>query len=300
MYTLAHLSDIHLSPLPRVRISDLFSKRITGYLNYRKNRAHTLTDGTLELLIDDIKFRNPDHIALTGDLVNIALDEEFENTASWLKALGSPERVSLVGGNHDAYVHGAFQKAMRAWSPYMTGDNSKKPAFPYLKRRGALAIIGLSSAVPKPPFFATGTLGNRQLVALEALLNKLEDEDSIRIILIHHPPHPDATKAYKRLTDGGALIRILEKCGAELVLHGHTHKRSTRYIRTENGKSIPIIGVPSASSSFGGHGEPAGYNLFEFKGVRTNCEIIHIKRDFIAPETIAETSNHQLTSPGQS
>ena len=39
VFRIAHLSDPHLGPLPTVRLKDLASKRLTGYLNYRRNRA---------------------------------------------------------------------------------------------------------------------------------------------------------------------------------------------------------------------------------------------------------------------
>ena len=40
MFRLAHVSDIHLSPLPNLRKRDFATKRITGYLNWRFNRKH--------------------------------------------------------------------------------------------------------------------------------------------------------------------------------------------------------------------------------------------------------------------
>ena len=39
MITLAHISDIHLAPLPPVRFVDLLGKRITGFLNWKMTRA---------------------------------------------------------------------------------------------------------------------------------------------------------------------------------------------------------------------------------------------------------------------
>ena len=38
MFTLAHLSDIHLSPMPRARRRDLFGKRVLGYVNWHRGR----------------------------------------------------------------------------------------------------------------------------------------------------------------------------------------------------------------------------------------------------------------------
>ena len=37
-FTLAHLSDPHLPPLPQARLRDLAGKRVLGYLNWTRNR----------------------------------------------------------------------------------------------------------------------------------------------------------------------------------------------------------------------------------------------------------------------
>ena len=47
MITLAHISDIHLSPLPQVGLSDLFGKRLTGFLNWKLKRHGEMNIGTL-------------------------------------------------------------------------------------------------------------------------------------------------------------------------------------------------------------------------------------------------------------
>ena len=295
MLRLAHFSDPHLAPLPEVRTLDLFSKRITGYLNYRKNRENYLSDDTLQTLVDDLKAQQPVHIALTGDLINIALDEEVENASKWLRELGTPDMISLVGGNHDAYVPGAFSKAKAAWKPYLLGDNDENVSFPYVRRRGQMTLIGLSSAVAKPPFFATGTLGKVQLAHLDDTLKTLSNEKSCKIILIHHPPERAATHWHKRLTDGDKLVAILKKHGADLVLHGHTHKRSTVYLEGPEGKKISVVGTPSAASSFHGHGEPAGYNILEIEEENTGWSITHIMRDLVGPGEFAETARTNLT-----
>ncbi|MET0879712.1 MAG: metallophosphoesterase, partial [Tardiphaga sp.] len=40
MFLLAHISDVHLAPLPSPALGDLMSKRGLGYLNWlRKRRA---------------------------------------------------------------------------------------------------------------------------------------------------------------------------------------------------------------------------------------------------------------------
>ena len=47
MFRLAHLSDIHLGPLPEVSYRELASKRITGYINWQRNRKRAMFGDTL-------------------------------------------------------------------------------------------------------------------------------------------------------------------------------------------------------------------------------------------------------------
>ncbi|MDQ0996618.1 3',5'-cyclic AMP phosphodiesterase CpdA [Phyllobacterium ifriqiyense] len=266
MFRLAHISDIHLSPLPALTLRELISKRITGYINWRSNRKGMMTGGTLEALTDDLLTQHPDHIAVTGDLVNLALDEELETAQRWLKTLGRPEDVSVVPGNHDAYVPGALKKTRRYWEAWMRGDKQAAEnlpvEFPYLRVRGDVALIGVSSARATAPFMATGDLRSKQATKLAEILTETGQRGLFRVIMIHHPPIRGAAPSHKRLLGIGLFQRIVRQHGAELVLHGHTHL-ATRYEINGPGWTVPVICVPSASQSFAGsHKPPAAYNLF--------------------------------------
>src|ERR1700728_1431369 len=76
-FTLAHLSDPHLPPLPAPRLRELAGKRALGYLNWKRNRYKFHRRDVLDALVSDIRSQAPDHIAVTGDLVNLALEAEF-------------------------------------------------------------------------------------------------------------------------------------------------------------------------------------------------------------------------------
>src|SRR5690606_38749053 len=144
MFRLAHISDVHLGPLPDVTYRDLASKRMVGYVNWQRNRRHLMHDGVVGSIVDDIGAIAPDHIVVTGDLVNLALDAELDLARQWLQTLGSPDGLSVVPGNHDAYVPGAFDRLCRCWSPWMTGDGADgvdRHSFPFLRVRGDVALI---------------------------------------------------------------------------------------------------------------------------------------------------------------
>jgi 3',5'-cyclic AMP phosphodiesterase CpdA len=261
-FTLAHLSDPHLPPLPRPRPFELAGKRLFGYLNWTRNRHRYHRRDVVDVLISDLQAQVPDHIAITGDLVNLALEAEFAPARAWLESVGPAERVTLVPGNHDAYVRATRNRFAETWSSYLAGDGAADgdSIFPALRRRGPLALIGVSTAVPTPPLMATGWLGKSQIDALEGVLAGLASEQLFRVLLIHHPLRSSARA--KRLTDSSELLALLKQYGVELVLHGHDHVHSTIWVEGPNGSPIPAVGVPSASALAHGHYPYAAYNLF--------------------------------------
>jgi 3',5'-cyclic AMP phosphodiesterase CpdA len=263
-FLLAHLSDPHLAPLPRPRLSELIGKRALGYVNWTRNRHLVHRRDVLDTLVADVKAQQPNHIAVTGDLVNIALPDEIVGAGDWLRSVGHPADVTLVPGNHDAYVYGAIQRSSQAWNDFMRGDDPRQQPsarFPFVRRRGPLALIGVSTAVPTPPFMATGALGTVQRTALEAILRTLDDEPVFRVLLIHHPLQSTENRRHARLTDSGELLGLLRRYGVDLVLHGHDHRHAVVWVDGPSTR-IPAIGVPSASVAAGSHRDPAAYNLF--------------------------------------
>jgi 3',5'-cyclic AMP phosphodiesterase CpdA len=267
MFTLAHLSDPHLAPLPTPRPSDLMGKRVLGWLHWRRTRHLIHRTEQLDLVVRDLKAQAPDHVAVTGDLVNIALAAEFPQARAWLDTLGAPHDVTLVPGNHDAYVRAALAAHAIHWGDFMRDDEAAAGAlqFPFVRRRGPLAIIGLSSAVATAPFMATGRLGAEQIARLEEVLARLAGH--LRVVLVHHPPGRSRSGRLKRLTDAAALRAALARHGAELVLHGHDHIHALDWLEGPRGR-IPALGVPSASAGVvDGHDvEPAAYNLYRIEG----------------------------------
>jgi 3',5'-cyclic AMP phosphodiesterase CpdA len=264
-FALAHLSDPHLAGWSVERPSALANKRVTGWLSWRVNRRRIHLARVLDLMLADMADQPIDHIAVTGDLVNISLPQEFENATRWLNQIGPAEKVTVIPGNHDAYVRVPQSDGWSHWRDYMTdlawerGDTVPVVAdsFPFVRRIGPLALIGLSSAVPTPPFFASGTLGPAQLRALHEILVQLGRIGAFRVVLIHHPPLYGEHQRRKALTDAREFGEIVLAAGAELILHGHMHMATLGHIG-----ETPVIGVPSASALPWHHKDAAAYNLY--------------------------------------
>lgn len=262
IFTLAHLSDPHINPMPRAAVRDLMGKRLIGYANWWRSRRRLHDMGLLDRLVADIAVHSPGHIALTGDVSHIGLASEFQRAATFFARLGPCETVSFVPGNHDAYVPASLPALQAAMAPWCRSDDGVD-GFPWLKVRQHVALIGLSSAVPSGPLMAWGRLGSEQIEKAEMLLHYAGKRGLRRIIAIHHPPHVGGAKAGRELKDAAAFEQMVARAGAELVLHGHNHRTSLAWIAGPYGRApVPVVGVASASMGPASHGDKAGWHLF--------------------------------------
>ncbi|MCQ8278615.1 metallophosphoesterase [Acetobacteraceae bacterium KSS8] len=252
-FRLAHLSDPHL---PFDPVGDgLGEKRLTikqrmALQSWRRKRRHISTLSPDRALRDDLAAFGSDHVAVTGDLVNLGTTIEYRRARSWLERIGPADAVSVAPGNHDATARGTLADGFAQWQPFMSGDAPAPTGavFPFLRVRGPVAIVALCSAIPTRPGSAAGRLGHRQIARAAALLEEASRRGLFRIVLIHHPPFLGPGGPRKALRDRGPLRRMLGRTGAELVLHGHHHRASLAHLQGPAGP-IPVFGVPAALAS---------------------------------------------------
>ena len=175
----------------------------------------------VEKIVDALNRDRPDHLIITGDVTNLALEAEFEYAARVLSRLAlPPSAVSMVPGNHDTYTRGSHK--VGRFGTYLghfaTSDVhvSGDALFPFIRLRGPVAIVGLSSAVPRPPLVASGELGETQLGALRRALAHPEVAARTPVVLVHHPVHNPPSK--------GRFLRPLGLPGCH-DFAGRTHPR---------------------------------------------------------------------------
>jgi len=235
-------------------------------VNWHRGRKYVHRREILDLITSDIVEQKPDHIAVTGDLVNLGLPEEFLRAAEWLRQLGPPSRVTAIPGNHDAYVRLHPKAGTHHWRPYMKSNAAGEKLFltpperfPFVRRFGDVALIALSSAIPTMPFIAAGKVGSPQREFLAAALSDLARQDLFRVVLIHHPPLRSQAGWHRGLRDAGKVTKILRDHGAELVLHGHNHVQTVHELETATGPAF-VVGVPSASEAVEGRIPAARWN----------------------------------------
>jgi 3',5'-cyclic AMP phosphodiesterase CpdA len=305
-FTIAHLSDFHLSSLKKVKIQDLLNKRIFGYLKWQLHRRSEHKPEVLEALLRDLQMTDPDHIVVTGDLTHLALPAEFQEAKKILHSMGSPRKVTVIPGNHDAYVKTDWNSTFLLWTDYMAADKPRHSGqmeshshkiFPSLRIRDFVALVGLTSARPSGVFFAVGSVGKLQLQELEKILAETGQRQLFRIVLIHHPPLPGMVSWRKRLTDGEALSMILKRQGVELVLHGHAHRDSQGHFDTTAGQAR-TMGVSSASAPGRTRKHRARYHIYRLKKDPHGWEMTVSVRCYSPPsESFAEETETHFVLP---
>jgi len=288
-YRLAHVTDPHFRSFEGAHVGDFVGKRAVGALNLLVYRRRRHKMDLLTALGADLRAQAPDHLALTGDLSNVSLDAEWRLALRWLEGLGrSPEEVTIIPGNHDAYVPDvvegrAFETMFARYQTAGHGDESVAyggaaagaPAslppplpidgYPFVRFRGPLALVSVNSCVATRGLGAWGRIGEDQLRRIEVTLGSPELRGRVRVVLIHHPPVRHKGVEDRNLRDREEFTALLGRAGADLVLHGHDHQDEEARVPGPGGEQIPIIGAGSAS--YVGSGERrARYNIYEFDG----------------------------------
>lgn len=266
--TIAHLTDVHLGPISGFTPRYWNLKRAAGYYNWLRRRRFAYRRDVLDRIVADMAVQQPDHIAVTGDLANIGLPQEHSNALAWLQALGAPERVSVIPGNHDIYSRIGRDPGTRRWAAYMASDAQGAGFvplggdFPFVRVLGSVALVGMNSAVMTPTFMAWGHVGRAQIAAVAEALDRLARAGLFRVVLIHHPPLAGQASRYRHLQDAAEMEAMLARHGAELVIHGHNHLNMLEWREGPAGR-FPVVGAPSASLGAVHAHEPLGrYNLY--------------------------------------
>lgn len=268
---IAHISDTHVLSHGGMKWRELlFNKRITGYANtlLRRGRVHRR-----EYLLAVLRAaaQDADHVVVTGDITNLALESEFEDARALLDSMRAD--VTVIPGNHDLYLPSThrerrfphhFAAFMRSDLPEYAVDLPAGP-FPCVKFRGAAAIIALSSAVPRPPFIAAGFLGHEQLDALRRVLQHPEVARRTPVLLVHHAP-VDSRPRWQQLRDGlvdaARLRETLMPLERGLVLFGHIHVRVHSTLRTNAG-ALDVVSASGAALDHPDASIRAGFNRYD-------------------------------------
>ena len=270
---IAHVSDLHvLSHTGTEWRRIIFNKRLTGYANLLLHRARVHRREYL-LSVLSAAAAEADHLVVTGDITNLALEHEYEEARAILDEAARRTEVTVVPGNHDIYLTSTRRRRHfpHHFSPFLQSDlphlaeDLPTGSFPCVKLRGPTAVIGLSSGVPRPPFVSGGHLGHAQLKALESVLAQPEVKWRMPVVLVHHPPvdsRPRLLQVRDGLADAAALRDALAPLGRGLLLFGHLHVRLRCRLLTAAGK-LDVICASGAALDHPDLSVRAGWNLYE-------------------------------------
>ena len=240
-----HCSDIHLLDLAGAHPGHFLNKRLTGGVNLLLARGRKHNHNLFDQIVAHALEYAADRLVITGDLTNLALAPEFVLVRRKLREAGLP--VTVIPGNHDTYTRGsARERRFEVFlGEFMDGERSEGD-YPFIQRHGDVALIGVSTAIPSLPLVAVGRVGEAQLARLAAALERTRAEGLARVVLIHHPVLPGVAKPRHDLLDLGPFGAVIARHGAELILHGHEHRRIEGTLPGPQ-RPVPVHGVGSGT-----------------------------------------------------
>jgi 3',5'-cyclic AMP phosphodiesterase CpdA len=253
---LAHLSDIHITTSPLGwRLRDYFNKRLPGYFNFRvmgRGRRFSNAETVLSDLVAEVEQRRPDHVVFSGDATAMGYAAEFARAASLLK-VGDAEMLPglAVPGNHDYYTVQSAAAGMfeRYFAPWQQGERVDDAVYPFAQRVGHVWLIGVNSCTGNRwAWDAGGAVDVPQLDRLARLLDRMDGGP--RILVTHYPIGlADGRKELfnRGLRNLGDLVKVAERGGVRLWLHGHRH--GGYHLATSGHASFPAICVGSATQN---------------------------------------------------
>lgn len=282
----AHFSDLHLLSLDGVKKLQYMNKRWIGAMNLLSNRGRHYHTEAFDDMVVDLNAQNIDHIICTGDITNLAFAQEFAFAkARFDKLTLGPTNITVLPGNHDSYVAEGAHHYAEAFGAYYTpdadwawpvpadarresGDNKDERAWPLVRVRGDLALIGLSTSRKTPWFTAWGRVGELQLERLRSVLKDPRLVGKVRMVAIHHPPAgPRAKSRIRGLRDFEAFAAVIKECGAEVIIHGHEHRDMFEQLPGPAGL-VDVLGVPSGTYEANKPERTARYRIFEISNGR--------------------------------
>jgi 3',5'-cyclic AMP phosphodiesterase CpdA len=276
---LAHCSDLHLLSHDGARWLDLANKRWIGAMNLLSNRSRHYHVAAFEDMVADWNELGIEHVLCTGDVTNLALRQEFTFARGKFDAIRlGPRDVTVVPGNHDAYVAEGVSLFGELFGDYATTDpgwewveDHRHDAldvlhWPIVRIRGPLALIGLSTSRATPWFTAYGKVGPGQLARLAHVLADERIAGKVRVVAIHHPPAGTRAHSYIRgLRDHKQFAHVIAAGGADLIVHGHEHRDMTEQLAGPHGEHVPVRGVVSGTYHHNKPDRTARYRIFEIE-----------------------------------
>lgn len=235
---LFHLSDIHFG--------------------LEDNRA-------LDWVLQEIAERQPDAIAITGDLTMRARHREFDAATRWIRSLDLPVTVEV--GNHDMPY---FNPVERFFDPYRRFRGMAELVEREIDLPG-IAIVPLKTATRAQPRLNW----SKGWVTERALAQCLEAIDALpagtqALVAAHHPLREVGTKGTALTKNGDRALAELAIRPVLAVLSGHVHDAFDLTEQTPNGP-VRMIGAGTLSKRT--RSTPPSFNELHWDGDRLTVRV---------------------------
>lgn len=194
-----------------------------------------------EAMIEEVNALGPDIVAVTGDLTDMGLHDDYLTARALLDGIEC-ERMLVVPGNHDARNVGEvhFESLFGPRSSEIVLDGVR--------------LLGIDSSEPD---LNSGRVGRDRYRWIE---ERFAEPSEFKILAIHHHlvPVPGTGRERNVVADAGDLLRVLTSNGVDLVLCGHKHVPNVWRL-----EDLFIVNAGTACSVRLRGREVPGYNVLE-------------------------------------
>ena len=192
----------------------LANKRWIGAANLMTNRSRHYYVQAFEEMVDDLNAQGIEHVLCTGDVTNLGLEQEFLFARERFDRLANgPTGVTVIPGNHDAYVAAGIAHFATTFGDYNTTDpgwewtdaTDADAHWPIVRVRGELALIGVTTSRATPWFTAYGRVGDDQLARLRTALSRSGGSPA-KVRVVADPSPAGGQRSAPRAGSAGSAI----------------------------------------------------------------------------------------------
>jgi 3',5'-cyclic AMP phosphodiesterase CpdA len=230
---IAHISDVHALESRPGRSWEASYELSLRFLSFGRALDAQARARRFARSLDAAKQSGADHVVISGDLTEIGTPEQFEALAETLDASGiTPERLTLVPGNHDAYTSpDAWQKAIEGPLRPWAAASAKEPG--KVVETGGVVFMPIDTTMHQPITRSAGALTSDAAGWIARRVTDTAFRDRPLVLVQHHPPFAHRSRVWQWI-DGligyAALMELLLRHCHVHALHGHLHHAVDRIV----------------------------------------------------------------------
>lgn len=227
-------------------------------------------ENALAWVKEEIAVRQPDAVAITGDLTMRARHREFAAARGWIRSLDAPVTVEV--GNHDMPY---FNPIERFFDPYRRFYGLKHLIEKEIDLPG-LAIVPLKTVRRWQPRlnwskgWVTKPALKRCLAAIDAL-----PMGTRALVTAHHPLREVGTSGTALTRHGSRALAELARRSVAAVLTGHVHDAFDIAEETEEGP-VRMIGAGTLSQRL--RSTPPSFNEITWDGAELTVKVRNLEQ----------------------